>query len=185
MTADEVMDVIVEALAGYDGDQPIRKVERISPRVSLIYDMTGTKFSLLCLLEDLSKPGERGRTGYVGMVGAMGDVEELSQGPPEYSQEGQTDYYYLCCNCGVITPYADWTAWFRDPEYDGPEVEAPLTPAPMGWQDPIMRCPSCSWDHVDDDSGPGIYDGTKAAMLAERTRLVVADYEWPRQGMDD
>jgi hypothetical protein len=45
-------------------------------------------------------------------------------------------------------------------------------PSRDGEGDPMMRCPVCSWEHVDDDSGPGVFDGTFREVDDERDRLL-------------
>lgn len=79
---------------------------------------------------------------------------------------GMEDYCYLCCNCGFITPYELWTFWKWEDEGD----EQKMVPAGKGDMDPICRCPVCKWDHTDDDSNPGIIDGTYDDCVKERPR---------------
>ncbi len=79
-------------------------------------------------------------------------------------------YAYLCCNCGVITPQREWTYWQRPDTDDWKEDE--WRPSRPDEGDPMMRCPSCQWEHVDDDSNPGVYDGSLAELAYERERLL-------------
>lgn len=78
-------------------------------------------------------------------------------------------YCYLCFNCGFITPALKWYLWHWDEEGNN-EIEAE-----PGYQDPTCRCPVCSFDHRDDDSGPGIMDGQRTTLMVERER---AQGEW-------
>lgn len=78
-----------------------------------------------------------------------------------------SDYWYLCFECGSMTVVRAWSFWKRDIDGDGD-----LIPAEDGDMDPICRCPTCGWDHVDDDSNPGIADGTRADVEAERKRAL-------------
>lgn len=71
------------------------------------------------------------------------------------------DYCYLCCNCGFITPFAKWTLWTWEEEWDESEGQK-MIPAPKGMEDPICRCPVCQWNHLDDPGNPGMRDGTRA-----------------------
>lgn len=79
------------------------------------------------------------------------------------------NYYYLCMACGEISPHDKWTQL----RYD--ESGEPVAAIP-GESDPIERCPICRWDHVDDSGNPGIYDGERDHLVAER-RLQEADYK--------
>jgi DNA-directed RNA polymerase subunit RPC12/RpoP len=76
------------------------------------------------------------------------------------------DYSYLCGNCGKITLAGSWEALVRDDEGEY------LIPAPDGWMDPVIRCPACSFDHTDDDSGPGVWDGTRLEVHRIRRDLL-------------
>lgn len=85
------------------------------------------------------------------------------------------DYQYLCAACGGISPADTWPALDR-----GEEGE--LVAAAPGSEAAIMLCPLCKHEHVDDDSNPGIYDGTMAEVRAERARLVAEEtFEWARR----
>ena len=88
--------------------------------------------------------------------------------------------YVLCCNCGTILP--GWDA-FEALIYDD-EGER-LIPAPEGWSDPLLRCPACKWLHTDDDGNPGMYDGTPAAMEAERERMLRDDPDYADHWRDE
>lgn len=72
------------------------------------------------------------------------------------------DYHYLCCNCGFITRHERWDLLKFD------EDEEEFVPVEQGDSDPFMRCPVCQWIHIDDDSGPGIFDGPFYACQLER-----------------
>lgn len=85
-------------------------------------------------------------------------------GRPVSKPQSQPDYWYLCCNCGGVAP-ADY---FEALRWDD---EGELVPAPDGWEDPILRCPVCRWEHTDDDSNPGLYDGTFDEMQKQRAEL--------------
>jgi hypothetical protein len=87
--------------------------------------------------------------------------------PPE------RDYQYLCCACGAIRPHSTWTFWKREPEEGDTWI-----PSERGDTDPMCRCPECGWEHVDDDSSPGLYDGTLEEMIVERTTLVAGGDEF-------
>lgn len=91
-----------------------------------------------------------------------------------------SDYAYLCCNCGAINRYTDWTFLKHDHETGA------LVPVEPGDTDPVCVCPGCGFAHEDDDSGPGVYDGTIDEMTAERERLaadpVFADLWAERSG---
>lgn len=84
--------------------------------------------------------------------------------------------FAVCFNCRAISPESEWTYWQRDDE-DGWRRSEP------GESDAMCKCPKCRWEHVDDDSGPGMDTGTFAEMQAERA-LVITRYpdlaeEWP------
>jgi hypothetical protein len=72
--------------------------------------------------------------------------------------------HQLCGNCGTISP-DDWDAFTRDDQGE-------LTPATTNDHDPIIRCPTCRYDHTDDDADPDVWAGTRAEMERERARLV-------------
>lgn len=75
----------------------------------------------------------------------------IEQGMRDWAMD---DYCYLCCNCGFITPFAKWTLL----KYDENEN---LVPVEDGDMDPHCVCPVCSHMHIDDDSNPGMRDGTR------------------------
>ena len=79
-------------------------------------------------------------------------------GDDKYSAE-ERDYHYLCFNCGFITHFEKWTLMKAD--LDSEELR--LIPVEPGDEDPICICPVCQWHHTDDDSNPGIFDGTYEA----------------------
>lgn len=66
------------------------------------------------------------------------------------------DYFYLCFNCGWISPFETWKLMKHDPD----DENHGLIPVEDGDMDPVCICPICKWEHVDDDSNPGIQDGT-------------------------
>jgi hypothetical protein len=76
------------------------------------------------------------------------------------------NYFYLCFNCGFITPYTRWEQWNWDEEGDN------LIPAPEGEEAFYERCPVCLWDHWDDDSNPGIMDGKREELENERKNAI-------------
>lgn len=98
-----------------------------------------------------------------GLDGVLVRVE--TEEPPK------GDYHYLCCACGEISPHADWKLLKWDEEREN------LIPVDRGDGDPICRCPRCGHDHEDTDDNPGVYDGTRAEMEAERARIA-ADPVW-------
>lgn len=73
------------------------------------------------------------------------------------------EYCYLCCNCGVISDANEFERFMRD--LDTGELRAPEP----GESDPILVCPACDHGHVDDDSNPGIEDGTREQLEHLRT----------------
>ena len=80
-----------------------------------------------------------------------------------------SDYWYLCWNCGFVTPFSKWRLMKWDIEAE--EADAPLMiPVEDGDSDPICVCPVCEWEHEDNDSGPGILDGTYQEMVSERQK---------------
>lgn len=76
------------------------------------------------------------------------------------------DYWSLCLACGVASQEDEWTYWQREDTEDGLDLR--WRPSLDGEGDPMMRCPSCGWEHVDDDSGPGIFDGTRFEVATYR-----------------
>jgi hypothetical protein len=72
--------------------------------------------------------------------------------------------HYLCGHCGTISP-DDWEAFTRDDQ-------GGLTPAITDDHDPIIRCPTCRYDHTDDDADHGVWGGSRAEMERERARLL-------------
>jgi DNA-directed RNA polymerase subunit RPC12/RpoP len=76
------------------------------------------------------------------------------------------DYVYLCGNCGKITAADTWEALVWDDDHEQ------LVPAPDGAMDPTLRCPACSFDHTDDDSSPGVWDGTEWQVRRYRRDLL-------------
>lgn len=76
------------------------------------------------------------------------------------------DYHYLCFNCGFITPYDRWEGWNWDDKGEN------RVPVPEGEEAMYQRCPVCHWDHWDDDSNPGIQDGTVPELEKEREEVI-------------
>lgn len=74
--------------------------------------------------------------------------------------EIQTSSSCLCGECGVITAKSAWSflAWSANDE---------LLPVPDGREPDVMRCPACSYDHLDDESGC-VWTGTQLEMEEER-----------------
>lgn len=71
-------------------------------------------------------------------------------------------YFYLCCECGGIAPHSEFAAMKVDEDSDELVSAA-------GEDDPsIIVCPLCQHPHQDNDSGAGIFDGTRAQVDAER-----------------
>lgn len=101
-------------------------------------------------------------TGRVPWFPAPGDYDRVAL--------ADHDYTYLCCACGEITPEEHWSYWARDDE-------GKLVPNPPGEEPAVSTCPACRWEHVDDDSNPGIYDGTLAENEKQRAELS-ADPVW-------
>ncbi|HEX6025957.1 MAG TPA: hypothetical protein VFZ00_28455 [Solirubrobacter sp.] len=93
---------------------------------------------------------------------------------PEHAREtaGREPLHNLCCACGVITPDSLWTAWVRRWVIDEAADDDTWVPAPDGASDPMLKCPACGWEHVDDDSNPGIFDGTLREVEDERAKLI-------------
>lgn len=89
------------------------------------------------------------------------------------------DYFYLCCNCGGIAPADDFEALqWHEPEDDPEPPDADgYRPSRPGETDPKLRCPLCKHVHIGDDWNPGLCDGTREQMQAERARLA-ADPLW-------
>lgn len=81
-------------------------------------------------------------------------------------------WHYLCCNCGGVAPAVEFEAFVRDDEGEH------WIPAPDGSSDPMLRCPLCKHEHVDDDSNPGLYDGTRTQMLRQRAEIEPEYAEW-------
>lgn len=79
--------------------------------------------------------------------------------------------FSLCGECGCITFARDWTAWNHAEDRDE------LVPAPDGDEGNYYRCPACGYDHRDDDSDPGVWEGGLEEMKAERAANTDA-YGW-------
>jgi len=90
------------------------------------------------------------------------------------------DYWYLCCACGSITAFEQWTFWRRPDTVEEEDLhgEDAWLPNEEGRTDPMCRCPVCGWEHMDTDDGvSGMYDGTLVEMIAQRQELIHADRE--------
>ncbi len=91
--------------------------------------------------------------------------------------KAEGDYYYLCCECGGIAPHAAFVAMKED-EDDGGLVLV------LDEDDPsIIVCPLCRHPHQDNDSGAGIFDGTRAEVEAERASYL-SDLAWAEKWAD-
>lgn len=75
-------------------------------------------------------------------------------------------YSYLCGECGHVGPADSFPPLVYDEEHDE------LIPAPDGSSDPIVCCPACTHEHRDDDSGAGLWSGTRFELLRERSQLM-------------
>lgn len=81
------------------------------------------------------------------------------------SQEAEAaDFFNLCGNCGEVRAVEQYGHFIH--------VEGELVPAPKGQEVTAERCPACGFDHTDDDAGPGLWGGSRAAMEAERETLL-------------
>ena len=106
-------------------------------------------------------------------------VSELELiGAAREDTERPDDYWNLCCECGYITIADSWLALnFNEAHEDETTPYEPrLIPAES---DPsVYRCPACGHDHEDNDSGAGVFDGTRENVIAERTRLIDDGWEF-------
>lgn len=66
----------------------------------------------------------------------------------------------LCGECWSITPMQDWKGFNWDDEHENL--------VPSGDDPTFYRCPACLTDHSDDDSSPGVWDGSLAEMRQVR-----------------
>jgi hypothetical protein len=83
------------------------------------------------------------------------------------------DYSYLCGECGKITAVVEWDALVWDDDHEH------LLPAQAGQMDPLLQCPACCYIHTDDDSGPGVWDGTRLEVhRIRRDLLAEKDGPW-------
>ncbi len=103
--------------------------------------------------------GEAGENVLPGSNPGGGKYQHEAGAPLDPASPKAPDHHILCLACGCIAPEYQWTYWQRG-EDDGWRRSEP------GEGDPMMRCPSCGWEHVDDDSGNGIFDGTHSEALA-------------------
>jgi hypothetical protein len=76
------------------------------------------------------------------------------------------DYWYLCFNCGFITPYERWTFWIWS--IGGPVL---IEHDPDTELEAVACCPVCLYYHEEDDDSPGIMDGTHGVLTVERERI--------------
>lgn len=81
--------------------------------------------------------------------------------------------HYLCFACGHIGPADHFKPFVVADLNEG--LEGGWAPAPPGSSDPMLLCPLCKWQHQDDDSNPGLADGTYVECFNELCR-VVNDY---------
>lgn len=79
-----------------------------------------------------------------------------------------SDHFYLCGNCGGVAHWESFRAFLRDDE-TGEYYE--LNPG-VKCTDPMLKCPKCGWEHVDDDSNPGLWGGTRLSVQRERASLL-------------
>lgn len=87
--------------------------------------------------------------------------------------EGQplvSDYFYLCGNCGEITDADSWGMFHYTEDGDRRPPEPDET-------DPVLECPVCWYEFTDDDSGPPMYDGTRASCAQQRQDLLNEAFE--------
>lgn len=83
------------------------------------------------------------------------------------------EYFYLCGNCGGIADTSLWQGLDYDEELDRKVPHVGINEAGF------YRCPLCSYDHTDDDSGPGTYAGTLIGMVEQRKELLGDDdFDW-------
>lgn len=104
-------------------------------------------------------------------------IEALAASPVPVEPEA-SDYWYLCCECGKVTIGESWLAFNYNEAHEDETTpyEPRLIPAES---DPsVFRCPACGHDHEDNDSGPGVFDGTRENVIAERTRLINDGWEF-------
>lgn len=97
--------------------------------------------------------------------------------------EEQEDSFYLCFNCGEITPEAEWTYW--QPDHDQEFGEAEYRPHGLlpTDSDALQKCPRCGEMHGDNYVGSGVQDGTRDQCEAERESMLRAEgtaEEWAK-----
>lgn len=80
--------------------------------------------------------------------------------------DDEHDHWHLCCECGSITGAETWARFVLDLE------TGEWAPAPDDSSDPMERCPVCQHDHYDGGNGNGFFEGTRAEVEAERTRML-------------
>lgn len=93
-------------------------------------------------------------------------------------------YWNLCCECGYITIADSWLALNYNEAHEDETMpyEPRLIPAES---DPsVYRCPACGHDHQDNDSGGGVFDGTRESVIAERARLIADGWEFDPDSRD-
>jgi hypothetical protein len=73
----------------------------------------------------------------------------------------EPSYCYLCFNCGSVTPFAKWGVFHYTEDGRRRKPERNET-------DPVLECPVCLWEHIDDDGNPGILDGPQRDCELER-----------------
>ena len=82
-------------------------------------------------------------------------------------------HWWLCLNCGQITPMSWWGLWKRDEEGEN------WIPSEPGDSDPMCECPTCRWQHQDTDGNPGVFDGTYKECVAARADELARDHNYP------
>ncbi len=95
-------------------------------------------------------------------------------------RDQSTDYCYLCGECGGIARVEEFA--HLQVVFEGP-AEGRYRLSEDGESDPRVRCPFCGEVHADDDSGVGLWGGTRAEMERERAQIE-GDYAdlWSENG---
>jgi hypothetical protein len=78
-----------------------------------------------------------------------------------------SDSFALCGNCYQISPYNEWKGFNWDDEY---EHIVPSNDDPT-----FSACPKCNYHHIDDDSDPGVWEGSFEQMLFKVIELIADD----------
>lgn len=72
--------------------------------------------------------------------------------------------FNLCGECYQISPIESWEGYNWDDEH---EHIIPSGNDPTFW-----KCPSCGYAHIDDDSDPGVYEGSYEQMIHQVKELI-------------